>query len=285
MGLIINGEKVEESQIQQEIERIRQRYEAAFKDKEPEQRQRQLYEWSRENVIERVLINQQAKKFGEDVSAKQVQTAFENFGKQYNRQNQNSGTLNEKEQEKLKKGLENQIRVENFLNELCKDVPDTSQEEIKQYYKDNLNKFTTPERVRVSHIVKHINWQSDEQTAYNIIRQAQKELEKGAAFESVVGKYSDCPDNGGDMGYIVAGQMVQEFEHPVFNLGVNQVSGIFQTRFGFHIAKVYDRQGPVTEELDKVKNDIAEQLKDKERRKVVEEYLDKIKAKAKIRDL
>ncbi|GAG62614.1 unnamed protein product [marine sediment metagenome] len=62
MTLIVNGEKIEDSIIQQEAERLRPSYEQAFKDMDPKEREAQLLDWSRENVIERVLINQEAKK-------------------------------------------------------------------------------------------------------------------------------------------------------------------------------------------------------------------------------
>jgi len=61
MAIIVNGEKIEDSAIQQEVERLRPDYERVFSDQDPKEREAQLADWSRENVIERVLINQEAK--------------------------------------------------------------------------------------------------------------------------------------------------------------------------------------------------------------------------------
>jgi len=61
MTLVVNGEKIEDSLIQQEAERLRPSYEQTFKDMDPKERETQLLDWSKENVIERVLINQEKK--------------------------------------------------------------------------------------------------------------------------------------------------------------------------------------------------------------------------------
>ena len=47
MALIVNGEKIEDSAIQQEAERLRPDYERVFADQETEEREAQLLDWSR----------------------------------------------------------------------------------------------------------------------------------------------------------------------------------------------------------------------------------------------
>jgi lysyl-tRNA synthetase class II len=57
----------------------------------------------------------------------------------------------------------------------------------KEKYRDaeQVLEFKTGERVKVAHIVKYINWQKDEATAYDSIRKAQDDLKAGAVFEAV----------------------------------------------------------------------------------------------------
>ena len=76
--------------------------------------------------------------------------------------------------------------------------------------------------------------------------------------------------------------MVEEFEDVVFSLGPNETSDIFHTRFGYHIAKVYDRKPGATLELKEVQGNIVEILKEQTRRKSIEDFIDKLKGKAKI---
>ena len=285
MALIVNGEKIEVSAIKQEVERLRPDYEKVFSDQDPKEREAQLFDWSRENVIERVLINQEAKKNGEKIPEAQVESAFAKLKEQYADQEQLYNVLGLKNDEDIKEYIQMQMKVEQRLNKACKDLPSPSQAAIQEYYEENKEQFKTGESARVAHIVKYVNWKTDEETAYNAIKEAHDELKNGAAFEVVVDKHTDCADNGGDLGYVTKGQMVEEFEDVVFNLGTGEVSDVFRTRFGFHITKVYDRKQAVVPELEEVKGEIVGALEKQIRGKAIDEFIDGLKNKAKIEEI
>lgn len=285
MALIVNGEKIEDSAIQQEVERLRPDYERVFSDQDPKERDAQLTDWSRENVIERVLINQEAKENGGKIPEAQVESALAKLKEQCEDKEQLYNDLGVKNDEDIKEFLQMQMRVEQRLNEVCKDLPKPSQAAIQEYYEKNKEQFKSGEQARVAHIVKYVNWQTDEETAYNAIKEAQDELKNGAVFEAVVEKHTDCADSGGDLGYVTKGQMVEEFEDVVFNLGAGEVSDVFRTRFGFHIAKVYDRKPAVVPELEEVKGGIVDALEKQMRGEAIDEFIDGLKSKAKIEDI
>lgn len=73
-----------------------------------------------------------------------------------------------------------------------------------------------------------------------------EELKQGADFIKLANKYSEDPGNyqnqGGDLGWVVKGQMVPEFEQAAFSLKSGQVSEIITTQFGFHIIKSEESQ-------------------------------------------
>jgi parvulin-like peptidyl-prolyl isomerase len=284
MALFVNGEKIEESAIKQEFERLRPHYEHVFRDQKPEQQKSQLLDWSKENVIEMVLIRQEAKKHGDPIPQADVESALSKIKEQYADEKQFYKDFDADDDGKIKEAIEMQMRVERKLQDIYKDIPEPTKEAVSQYYDQNKEQFKSPEQIRVAHIVKHINWQADEAAAQKIIRKALDELKKGAVFETLAQKYSDCPENGGDLGYITKGQMVEEFEDVVFNLGAGQASDIFRSRFGYHIAKVYDRKPPVVPELKEVKERIVEVLKEQARSKAIDDFIDKLKSKAKIEE-
>ena len=285
MTLIVNGEKIEDSLIQQEVERLRPHYEQVFRDQDPKEQRAQLFDWSRENVIERVLVNQEAKNIDAGIPQARIESALEQVKKQYQNQGQSPQQLSAEDEEKIKEDIKSQMRVEWMLQDVCKDIPGPSEKAVLEFYNENKEQFKSAEQVRVAHIVKHINWQTDEATAHNIIRKAQDALKNGAVFETLVAKYSDCPENGGDLGYITRGQMVEEFEDVVFNLGVNEASDVFRTRFGFHIAKLYDRKPAVIPAIKEVKKQVVSELKGQMRSKAIDEFVDRLKSKAKIEEI
>jgi len=268
MALIVNGKRIEDSVIQQEFERLRPDYERVFAEQSPEEQKAQLLNWSRENVIEKILIEQEAKK-REPIPQAQIESAFEDLKTQYKDQNLPE-EFDAEDDRKIKEAVELNMRVDRMLSSVYKDIPKPSEEAILKFYEENKEQFTSAEQIRVFHIVKHINWQTDEAAAYETIRRAQAELKNGAIFETLVAKYSDCPENGCDLGYITRGQMVEEFEDVVFNLGINEASDVFRTRFGFHIAKLYDRKPAVVPGLKEVKSEVLNALKAESREKALE---------------
>ena len=284
MALIVNGEKIDDSVVQQEAQRLRPDYERFFKDQSPAQQHKQLLEWSRENVIEKVLINQQAGNSDYIVPAVELDSAVAQVQKQHT-SDAKAEQLNTQTIEKIRADVELELKVQRLLQDICKDLPQPSARQIRQFYGQNKPQFEKPQQLRVGHIVKHIDWKTDEAGAIDIMNTVQGLLNSGAVFETLAAEYSDCPENGGDLGYIKRGQMVEEFDDVVFNLGPGQVSDIFRTRFGFHIAKVYDRKPPVIAELEEVKETIAEELRNQLQVQAVYDFVDGLKSRAQIRQV
>jgi RNA polymerase-interacting CarD/CdnL/TRCF family regulator len=168
MGLIVNGEQIKDSQIQQEVERLRPDYKRVFADQDPKTQEAQLLEWSRENVIEKVLVRQEASKRNISIPEADIESVFAEVKKQCEEKKQDFKELSPENEEKTKQDIELQMKVERLLNDIIKDVPEPSEEEISRFYEENKEQFKSPEQIRVAHIVKHLNWQTDEKTACNI---------------------------------------------------------------------------------------------------------------------
>ena len=67
------------------------------------------------------------------------------------------------------------------------------------------------------------------------------ELRAGGDFTVLARRHSDdtsTREDGGDLGWFRRGMMVGPFEEAVYGLRPNQVSGIVETMFGFHIIRV-----------------------------------------------
>jgi parvulin-like peptidyl-prolyl isomerase len=264
---------------------LRPDYERVFAEQSLEEKEAQLLDWSKENVIERVLINQEAKENGQTVPSDEVESALAGLKEQFGDPKQLYEQFDAEDDEQVKKSVESQMMVERRLRQVCENLPKPSQAAIQQYYDENKEQFKSGEQARVAHIVKYVNWQTDEETAYRAISEAHEELKNGAAFEAVVDKHTDCADSGGDLGNVMRGQMVEEFEDVVFNLGGGEVSDVFRTRFGFHIAKVYDRVPARVAGLDEVKDRITDVLKEQMREKAIDQFVDQLKSKAKIEEI
>jgi parvulin-like peptidyl-prolyl isomerase len=119
-----------------------------------------------------------------------------------------------------------------------------SRKEITLYYKTHRSEFVVPEQIHVFHIVKNVDETENPDLALVTIKTALSELESGERFSTVADRHSDCAGNGGELGWVERGTMVEEFEKVAFNLPIGRCSSVFETRFGFHIALVVAKRGP-----------------------------------------
>jgi peptidyl-prolyl cis-trans isomerase SurA len=83
--------------------------------------------------------------------------------------------------------------------------------------------------------------------AYNKIMKIRARILKGEDFKKVASEkgVSDDPsavENGGDLGYFTALQMVYPFESAAYETKVGEVSMPVRTRYGYHIIKVIDKR-------------------------------------------
>jgi peptidyl-prolyl cis-trans isomerase SurA len=108
----------------------------------------------------------------------------------------------------------------------------------------------TATEVRCSHILVKLDPNAsskDTLVAYNRLLGLRARIEKGEDFASVAKSKLGSEDpsvvnNGGDLGYFTAFQMVYPFEEKAYTTTVGSISEPFRTRFGYHILKVTDKR-------------------------------------------
>ncbi|KVD72637.1 peptidylprolyl isomerase [Burkholderia sp. ABCPW 14] len=142
--------------------------------------------------------------------------------------------------------------------------------DIKKYYDDNIAHYRTDAQVRVSHIF--IAAAKDASAADKAAAKAKAEqlLAEVRAhpdqFAQIAEKNSqDAPSaaKGGDLGFITRGSTAggTAFDDAAFALKKDEISGVVQGDFGFHILKVTDVKPAVVKPLAEVKDSIAADLK------------------------
>jgi peptidyl-prolyl cis-trans isomerase C len=124
-------------------------------------------------------------------------------------------------------------------------------EEAHAFYASRPDLFTEPEAVRVRHILVSVKPEASEAERKKARRAAEKLLaqarKKGADFAALAAKHSQDPTSasGGDLGFVVRGQMVTPFETAAFALQPGEISPVVETIFGYHVIKAEERRAAV----------------------------------------
>lgn len=134
-----------------------------------------------------------------------------------------------KELDGYKKQLANPYMIDSAQNESL----------VREAYERTANE------VRASHILIRLEQNAKPQDtliAWNKISEIKRRLEKGEDFAYIAKSKNGSEDpsavnNGGDLGYFTAFQMIYPFEDRAFKTPIGQLSEVFRTRYGYHILK------------------------------------------------
>jgi peptidyl-prolyl cis-trans isomerase D len=141
-----------------------------------------------------------------------------------------------------------------------------SEDQLKAQYQLNIQQYQVANRVHVEHILLMTVGNKTDAEVEEIKKKAEdvlKQARSGAKFEDLAKKYSEDPgtkDKGGDLGWLVQGQTVPEFEKAAFSLQKGQISDLVRTQYGFHIIKVMDKETAHTKPFEEVKETLRAPL-------------------------
>jgi peptidyl-prolyl cis-trans isomerase D len=119
-------------------------------------------------------------------------------------------------------------------------APAPEAEVLKVLYEaDKATRFSTVEERRARHIL--INFGADKAEAKKRIEGLAEKIAQGADFASLASSQSDDPGSkaqGGDLGWVRRGQMLEKFEQALYALAKGEVSAPVETEFGWHLIKL-----------------------------------------------
>jgi peptidyl-prolyl cis-trans isomerase C len=182
-----------------------------------------------------------------------------------------------------------EIVLDNLLQKEVVSKITVTDAEVKKFYDENKDKapLKTEDSIRASHILIGADEKAsadDKKKAKEKAESIHKKVLAGEDFAAAAQKDSTCPSaaQGGDLGYFTKGQMVPEFEAAANALKPGEVSGVVETKFGYHIIKVQEKKTAGTVSLEEAKKNIEGYLKSEKIQKGVSEYLEKLRKEGKV---
>lgn len=281
MGVTVNGETVEQSLIEQELSVLRRRYGEQLTPGELNERASEIASDARENAIERVILAQEARRKFPEIPQAEIDRQFADAVMQHG-VTELPADVPEDEVKKMKAAVADSIRLEKYFALVCKDVPAPADEECRAHYEKHRDTFQSPEMIRASHIVRQPSREEDLGAFGVYMLNLREEALKGADFARLARQHSQCSDNGGSLGWFPRGTMVDSFEKVVFALEPGQVSDVFRTEFGYHIAKVHEKRPAAPIPFERVRQWIMETLLEERKNDEVGRVVDRLRESAKI---
>jgi peptidyl-prolyl cis-trans isomerase C len=288
---VVNGTVINQAEFDSEMNRVLERLQRTGRfpnDIERSQIKNQVLE----NLIARELLYQESQKKGIKVDQKEIEaqlTALKGrFPSEVEFKNALS-TMNLTEAD-LRFQFERDLAIRKLLDDQIGGKSTVSEKESRAYYDGNLESFKKPEQVRASHILIKVDPGADEAKkaeARTKIESLQAKLKNGEDFGALAKEYSEGPSGpkGGDLGFFGRGQMVKPFEETAFSMKPGQVSGMVETRFGYHLIMVTERTPESTLSYEEVKDRLEQYLKQQKVQEEIAAYVETLKGKAKIERL
>jgi len=286
---LVNGTAISRGEFQRELERVKRQLGTKVKLAD-ESKLSEVKREALENLITRELLYQESRKLKVKVDAGDVNREFNKLKEQYANEVQFNDTLKRMKLSEalLREQISRGVAIRGVINETIGARISVSDDEIRNHYDRHKDSFTQPPQVHLSHILVKLDaagTAEQKKTAMELIAAVQKRLAAGEEFARLPARYSDdalSKDQGGDIGWFVAGQLAAELEKKVEALKVGEVSSVVEDRFGFHIIKVIERKEAVTPPLDEISGKIRGLVKQEKGLKLLQPYVKKLRDEARV---
>jgi len=229
-----------------------------------------------DQVIERKILVQEARRLGIKISPEELNQAVSEIKKDYSGEEFGETLgLRGMTLEEWKVRLEEKLLAEKVIRSVFHSQGKVDEKEALRYYEDHRSSFQIGQRVRVRQIVV-----ADGEEAIQIL----KRLKKGERFEKVASEKSLGPEKlqGGDLGYFSQGERPSEFDC-VFSMEVGAISDVIKSPYGYHIFKLEEKIEPRQIPFEEAKAGILQDLGQKRAEENYEKWLKGLKEKAKVK--
>jgi peptidyl-prolyl cis-trans isomerase C len=291
VAALVNGEPIVAAAVQGEIKGILGRFQEQGR-KPSETEMASLRESVLDKMIKLELLSQESKKAGIAVNTADIDNELKGYKKGFADDKAFAKALGEAgiTEAELRKQIGKNLTIQKFIDTKFKGKAQVTEQEAKDFYNNNQDKFKQPEMAHARHILitaKETEPKADKDRKRAKLVQIKKQLKDGANFADLAKQFSDCPskERGGDLGFFPRGQMVKPFEQAVFKMMPGDVSDIVETEFGYHLIKLEEKKPAKTVTFDEAKAKITAYLTQEKVTNNIEAFLAEAKGKSTIKIL
>ncbi len=289
----VNGTDITRGEVNQVMAMAMQQLAGRVQPQQMQQVQAQMYEQVKNDLITKKLIDAAVAVANVDVSAEEITTAIEEIKARIPEGQTLEAALAAQSTtlEELTTNIKNDMATRKFLETKTADIQEATEEEAKEFYETNPDRFAKPESVTASHIlIKFDESETDEGKASKKVTleniRADIVSEK-ITFADAASTNSHCPSKaqGGSLGTFGKGQMVPEFEVAAYTQEIDEIGDIIETQFGYHIILVTERTEEGVVSYDEAHEQILTFLSGQKKQEAVAAYIKSLRDSATIEEI
>lgn len=231
--------------------------------------QNKIYRRALTEMINEVLISEQASKMRVRISSAEIDRAVNNMAKMNNLTVQQFMTALAKQGigvKRYRQELRSQLLRFKVVQAKLQGRVRVTDREIEQFYNEQVRQARSGDRARVAHILVKVGQDADASTIAQKRRRAAAILERadaGAPFSALAKRYSEddgTKARGGSLGWIDVADLPDEFNDVVLGLNGGEAGGPVRTSQGFHVVKVLEWEASDVRPLEEVRAEIEDRL-------------------------
>ena len=206
-----------------------------------------------DTLISYKIVDLEAKEKGLEVSDEEIDAEYETYADQYGGTDGLTEML--KEYNMSEKDIREDIRIYLLTLKLLEGEVDITEQEMKDYYKENKDYFSVAEKITASRILVE-----DEKLAKEII----KRIADGEDFDALAKQYSieeHADHEGATVTTFGRGEMEEAFEKAAFAMEVGEVSQEpVKSELGYYIIMVQDKEAGKESNYEDSKEEVHKML-------------------------
>ncbi|MDA3923476.1 MAG: peptidylprolyl isomerase [Kiritimatiellae bacterium] len=275
MALTVNGSEISAEEVEQEIARLKPDYDRYVSENGGEPEEEQLKEWAAENLVEKELLKQEAQRSQAEPDDKKVNGWLE----------ENSAAFGEEiSDEKKRLRCIEDIKIRALVKSVRKSVKRPSVEEMQAEYDGNMERFTVPETLKVSHICRVLNPGVEKSQVYIDLLDLKKRVENFELHWVEACQSSDTyREDFGMFETVMRGMFPGDIEEKLFSLERGDLSDVIELDSGtLHLFKILVKREPELIPFEDVSEELSTIMFNEAAENSLNELLDDLKAKAEI---
>jgi parvulin-like peptidyl-prolyl isomerase len=243
--------------------------------------------YAKDNIIARVLLSQEAQEQIDRPNEKEIDARLEGLKEEYGGEEQFYFQLGiaPGEEDHIRDEIAGSLRVDTLIAKVAGGLPTADDSTLESYYAEHADEFMSAEEVRSLHIFKSLQKAENRDDLFKEMREMRTKALAGEDFMELVRAHSDKPEEEADLGWYKRGELMEEFELITFSMELDEISPVFASQWGMHLAKLTDRKPPQPIPISEVTDEIRERLAAEHRDAKLKVFVEALREKATIEDI